>query len=333
MKTFVNQGLSDAQASNFYSNQFDNSKTVNNNHEKIQRNENTIFESENCFHSDIGDFTQMQPMEKVSKMHPGMHSTISMTLGGVFGQSNPTNRTGFTFFKNSEIIQREESSESAPRTDTRYGLGIRNRFGLYDAILNRDIKTLTLQMRIAFNFTGSWPSDASKTQWFRAFKRLVEKRWSYRFYLIPDGTCRYSEDQRTYFARLNVEQVTSNPHFNVDVVHTTTNLPSSANSVSRTATLDSMDIEERTREQDGNQFQQRGVEHEFGHMLGVSHVECDVVTGVCPAGDQYGDTAEEATDIMGIGWVVTERNYYPFTTAMYYFTGCNWRASHQMYNP
>ncbi len=234
---------------------------------------------------------------------------------------------------NSETIQREESTQFAPRTDTRYGLGIRNRFGLYDATLNRDTSTLTLQMRIAFNFTGRWPSDTVKAAWFREFKRLVENRWSYRYYLVPDGTCRYSEDQRTYFARLNVEQVTSNPHFNVDVAYTTTHLPSSANSVSRTATLDSMDIEERVREHEDLEYRQRGVEHEFGHLLGVSHVECDVVTGICPAGDQYGDTPEEATDIMGIGWVITERNYYPFTTAMYYFTGSNWRASHQMYYP
>jgi len=294
-----------------------------------------IFEStlgrRNCDNCDL--LMQMQPFEKTEGMQPKTKSAINLLPERLIRRLNTVNDPGFSILPISDAVQREESAQSAPRTETRYGLGIRNRFGLYDAYLNRDTSTLTLQMRIAFNFTGSWPSETAKTEWFREFKRLVENRWSYRYYLVPDGTCRYNEDQRTYFARLNVEQVTSNPHFNIDVAYTTTHLPSSANSVSRTATLDSMDIEERDRERDSTEYHQRGVEHEFGHMLGVSHVECDVVTGICPAGDEYGDTPEEATDIMGIGWVVTERNYYPFSTAMYYFTGCNWWASHQMYNP
>lgn len=256
------------------------------------------------------------------------------------GEYNPNNSNGKSLLahelthvvqQQGGMIQRNTSVTAVPaRTDTRFGLGIRNRFGLYDAELNRNSRTLTLKMRIAFNYTGAWPSDAAKTNWGNEFKRLVENRWSYRYYLVPDGTCRYSEDQTTHFARINIEAVTSNPHYTVNVAYTTSNIQSSANSVSRTANLDSMDTLERTRRRLGVDFQQVGVEHEFGHMLGLAHIECDVTTGTCPAGDQYGDTVAERGDIMGSGWVVTKRDYLPFVTAMYYFTGCNWSASHEM---
>ncbi len=233
-----------------------------------------------------------------------------------------------TIQQDSSIVRRVGDDAQQPGIETRYGLGIRNRFGLYDAILNRNTSTLTLNMRIAFNYTGPWPSDAEKTTWQNDFIRQVENRWSYRFYLVPMGTC--TEQTRTFFARVNIEPVTSNAHYTVNVAHTTSNIRSSANSVDRTASLDSLDTQENTRHRLGQDFQQVGVEHEFGHMLGLAHIECDVTTGLCPPGDQYGDTLQERGDIMGSGWIVSERDYTPFTTAMYYFTGCNWQASHTM---
>lgn len=335
MTTFEQQNLRKVQTNSLDSSILYNSNSFASKYsEKEKLNHSEVYHSlvQNNACSFACNSIQMSPIKATELMQPEINPVINMSPEVSSSQIISFQNSSY-LSNNTETIQREESTPTAPRSDTRYGLGIRNRFGLYDATLNRDIRTLTLQMRIAFNFTGPWPSDASKTDWFNEFKRLVENRWSYRYYLVPDGTCRYSEDQRTYFARLNVEQVTSNPHFNVDVAYTTTHVGSSANSVNRTASLDSMDTQERVREQDGVQYRQRGVEHEFGHMLGIAHIECNVVSGVCPEGDQYGDTPEEATDIMGIGWVVTERNYFPFTAAMYYFTGCNWSASHEMYNP
>jgi len=256
------------------------------------------------------------------------------------GEYNPSSTSGKKLLahelthvvqQTGSTIHKQATQATVPQTERRNGLGIRGRTGLYDAVLNRGTNTLTLEMRVAFNFTGPWPNDAAKTRWSNDFERLVENRWSYRYYLVPDGVC--SSADETFFARVNVIPVTSNPHFNITVAYVTSHAGSSANSVTRTASLDSMDTVERTRTRAGESFQQRGVEHEFGHMLGLAHIECDVTTGVCPAGDQYGDTPSEAGDIMGVGTIVSERDYLPFTTAMYYFTGCNWTASHQMHRP
>lgn len=38
-----------------------------------------------------------------------------------------------------------------------------------------------------------------------------------------------------------------------------------------------------TRNRLGQDFQQRASEHEFGHMLGVPHIECDPQTGTYPS--------------------------------------------------
>jgi hypothetical protein len=256
------------------------------------------------------------------------------------GQYNPTTQHGKRLLahelthvvqQQGNVIQREAAPASSPAVERRNGLGIRGRTGLYDAELNRSTNTLTLIMRIAFNFTGPWPSDAAKTRWASDFERLVENRWSYRYYLVPENGCSGAND--TFFARVDVQTVTTNPHYNVTVAYVTSHAGSSANSARRTASLDSMDTVERTRRRLGMDFRQRGAEHEFGHMLGLSHIECDATTGVCPAGDEYGDTIAERGDIMGSGWIVSERDYLPFTTAMHYFTGCNWTASHTMYRP
>lgn len=226
----------------------------------------------------------------------------------------------------SDTVQRQVAN---PDIERRFGLGMRNRFGLYDAELNRAINTLTLLMRIKFDFTGAWASAQDQQDWITNFISHVQNRWSYRFYLVPEGICLNAHD--TFFARVNVEAVTSGQHYTVEVGASPGT--SSANSRARTASLDAFDNDVRTRTDLGQHFEQRASEHEFGHMLGIPHIECDPTTGVCPAGDQYGDTVGERGDVMGAGWIVSARDYTPFTTAMYYFTGCNWRASHTMVYP
>ncbi|WP_257666543.1 eCIS core domain-containing protein, partial [Parapedobacter tibetensis] len=223
-------------------------------------------------------------------------------------------------------VQRQSADANIER---RYGLGMRNRFGLFDVELNRDTKTLTLIMRVRFNFTGAWPSVGDQQTWITDFIRHVQDRWSYRFYLVPMDICLNAHD--TFFARVNVISVTGDQHYTIDV--DAASRRSTVNSSSRTARLDALDNDMVTRNRLGQDFQQRPSEHEFGHMLGLPHIECDPSTGVCSAGDQYGDTIAERSDIMGSGWIVSERDYTPFTTAMYYFTGCNWRASHTRVYP
>jgi hypothetical protein len=58
-------------------------------------------------------------------------------------------------------------------------------------------------------------------------------------------------------------------------------------------------------------FRQTTVAHEFGHLMGLSHVVCDGSAERC-----YGITAEQKTDIMGYGSVVSKRDYAPFVRIM-----------------
>src|SRR5690606_26277752 len=97
----------------------------------------------------------------------------------------------------SDTVQRQVAN---PLIERRFGLGMRNRFGLYDAELNRAINTLTLLMRIKFDFTGAWVSAQDQQDWITNFISHVQNRWSYRFYLVPEGICLNAHD--TFFARV-----------------------------------------------------------------------------------------------------------------------------------
>lgn len=58
-------------------------------------------------------------------------------------------------------------------------------------------------------------------------------------------------------------------------------------------------------------FRQTAAAHEFGHLMGLSHVVCSGNEDRC-----YGITAEQKMDIMGIGSVVSPRDYAPFVRIM-----------------
>ena len=51
--------------------------------------------------------------------------------------------------------------------------------------------------------------------------------------------------------------------------------------------------------------------HEFGHLLGLSHPHCKGNDSQC-----YGVTTEEAMDVMGVGSVVSKKDYAPFVQIM-----------------
>ncbi len=220
-------------------------------------------------------------------------------------------------------IQKEDAPAPAalPDTEERFMLGIGGYSNLYDAELDRRITTVTLNMKVQFNFSDAlspWPSDAAKQTWQNSFINLVENRWSYRYYLIPMTTCS-AEPSNVYYARMNVIPVTTNPHYTMNIRYSTTFQGSAVNRTDRTARMDALDVEQR------DDIPQIPAEHEFGHMLGLPHIDCDSNADHC-----YGDTPEEKADVMGQGKNVAPQDYTPFTSTMYFFTGCNWMASHTL---
>jgi hypothetical protein len=64
---------------------------------------------------------------------------------------------------------------------------------------------------------------------------------------------------------------------------------------------------------------QRGVEHEFGHMMGLDHPG--------GAGSGAATYAADADSIMGSGSTVRSSNYEPFIGAIDAITGIRWRTA------
>ena len=119
------------------------------------------------------------------RIHTDMHAAqsaqqinaLAYTMGNhiVFnqGQYQPTSANGKRLMAHelTHVVQQGgisgnvQRQSAGPDVERRFGLGMRNRFGLYDAELNRDTNTLTLLMRIKFDFTGAWASDQDQQDW------------------------------------------------------------------------------------------------------------------------------------------------------------------------
>jgi hypothetical protein len=59
------------------------------------------------------------------------------------------------------------------------------------------------------------------------------------------------------------------------------------------------------------EFQHVVAAHEFGHVIGIQHIDKPGHTGDA----EYGDTWEEASDIMGWGMTVTAHDMTPWIEA------------------
>ena len=206
-----------------------------------------------------------------------------------------------------------------PQRDERLNLG---RGGSrVDAELDRADSRLTVKMKVLFNFVNvprPWPSPARQIAWRDAFVSAVQRRWSYKHFLVPMQACPGEPQQLA--VRMQVLPVTSNPHFTMTIGFTDRFRTSFVQG--RTATMDVLDVAERDDQP------QTPVEHEFGHMLGLPHIHCDRNDDQC-----YGTTSEERADVMGQGSYVSPRDYEPFSELMPYFTGCNWRVQQASFVP
>lgn len=188
--------------------------------------------------------------------------------------------------------------------------------GRFDAAIDRDVCMLAANMKIRFNFVdapSAWPSNDDKADWQEKFVKRVTKRWTGRYDLERgDAKGCPGENCERLGVVMKVEPVTSGEHFTATVGHTSSFQTSSVGAT--TATLDSLDVEER------DDIDQVPVEHEFGHMLGLPHVHCDSNDSAC-----YGVTDEEQDNIMGHGSTVSMRDYEVFAEAANHFSPCRWR--------
>ena len=193
----------------------------------------------------------------------------------------------------------------------------RHRFGIFDAELVSDRGggnppcQLTATTRVKFNFpntSGVWPQGRTAT-WQQEFIDLVQKKWSYRYLLVPASSCPDDVCQ-TVAVRVRIVPVQTGQHHTVNVLY---NKSSSARSnvanPGGQGTFYEPDIRGQT------------ALHETGHFFGVEHIRCDDNGWSC-----YGITAGQSDDLMGRGTFISARDYAPFVEVMRALTHCEWRT-------
>lgn len=228
---------------------------------------------------------------------------------------------------------------------------------VFDAELNRKTQTLTLVVRIKFQFVDlrykdwkdgkpvwgkvmqTWQDKPERKEKFiNAFTRLISKRWSHKHKLFPAMACK--EPVASFNTAVRVEDVVSGEH-KIAKIHFDTDAEISLGSygpvISRaSANLPEMVLSESdVKVQPETKSMLHGKQiitknysvaaHEFGHAIGVHHIN-QKAAEANPLKNPYGETFEQRSDTMGLGENIGLEDMWPFIVAIYYFTGCRWEA-------
>jgi hypothetical protein len=210
--------------------------------------------------------------------------------------------------------------------------------GRYDGLVERGAGRITLIMRVdlqlAPQFIDQRKGDFSEhtlkyhQEFKQKFKEVVERIWSGAHALKPA----LPFDKNYYYdTRVRVELTDSDPHAEI-YLHPKT-IDASTGEAARScasaakpgqkgiANLQEGDNveKERVMEYKGEKltFYGNTSAHEFGHLLGLGHVNEKAPLRKKPSGewtdeDKYGVTPEQAADIMGRGNMVGPQNMGPF---------------------
>jgi len=226
--------------------------------------------------------------------------------------------------------------------ERRRNIDVNGHNDLFDAVLNHRDAQLTLVMRINFQFhpgpAGVALTPAQQRTFRRRFISDVDRTWSHMYALKPRGAL-LPDYLDTYYARIRIVESAANPHYiahvgNANSIYAPTNPPGPVGAGGPAVDNDAGWL--RMGDEDvgmargmsradhtapSRPMRQRTAAHEFGHMLGLPHINCDANTMIC-----YGATAAQRANIMGLGGSVTRGNYLPFLVAMRRLTGHGWRA-------
>lgn len=205
----------------------------------------------------------------------------------------------------------------------------------FDAALDRTKCEIVLTKKIRFDFLNEppantwgtgyapWPEGKAE-EWQNNFITAVTARWSGKHLLVPTAACP-SETCKSFKASVRVIPVDSGEHTTMEIGFLTgafEPLEMGVSPMGDRARLHSGELSPRKTEG----HTQIPAEHEFGHMLGRSHVNAascgsDVNNVKC-----YGETEEQMENIMGRGSAVSAADYAPFAFAVGQFNSCSWKA-------
>jgi hypothetical protein len=210
--------------------------------------------------------------------------------------------------------------------------------GRYDGIVERGAGRITLLMRVEFELapefvdrrTSQFSEHTLKyyKEFQQKFKEVVERIWSGAHALKPALPL----DKNYYYdTRVRVVVTDSDPHATIRLYPKTIDASTgeAARSCAKAATPGEKGIallqegdnveKERVMEYKGEKlyFYGNTSAHEFGHLLGLGHVNEKAPLRKKPSGewtdeDKYGVTPEQAADIMGRGNMVGPQNMGPF---------------------
>ncbi len=190
--------------------------------------------------------------------------------------------------------------------------------GRFDAYVNPRAHNVTLIMNLDFEM-GSWgnrPDGASALKAFKPkMKQVVEREWSLKFDLQP--ACSGEESKFHAYVQVNVDggAAHNTVHFFPDMAGGRSGVDDNQSALKET----DADMHENKRPFQPSPgakpvertFMQYTAAHEFGHMLGLPHPHCAGNADQC-----YGVKPEEAMDVMGLGSLVSKRDYAPFQKIM-----------------
>jgi hypothetical protein len=205
----------------------------------------------------------------------------------------------------------------------------------FDAALDRKECQITLTKKIRFDFLNApppntwgagyspWP-QGKDTEFQDNFIRAVTDRWSFKYTLAPTSACA-AESCKIFKAAVNVIPVNAGEHTVMEVGFFTGDLQPLEMGVTPMgdrARLFNKEMDPRKTEG----YTQVPAEHEFGHMLGRSHVNAAACGSNINNPKCYGETPEQMANIMGRGSEVSADDYAPFAFALGQFNSCTWKA-------